>query len=412
MIQIPESKSLIPQCIPFAEGQKIYTFRASATDLLRIDLLHESGSAYQLQKLCAAAANNLYTAATKTLDAAQVAEFLDYRGIVVQHDIDIFQCTTSFYLLRRHLDELLPLLYDFLNAPRFAAEDFDIYIRRRKQEIQAAQMKTADVAHRLFYNTLFGDNHPLGSYARPEDADLLTVDAVSSFFAERYGRMNMVLSGNVDDEAIHAVSSLFGKGEGHNILPDMSSCGFDRTGLVCKNVPGAAQTTLRVGRVIPLKWNDPDYARFVLLTAMLGGYFGSRLMGNIREEHGYTYGIYAHTRICRGVIVFFITTDVASDTCVAAEEEIKHELQRLCDTPADENELELVKKVVVGDFIRSVDGVFERAERFGSMLSTGVDETFTDNLRTAIKETTADQLHVLAQRLLNPDSMLYCRVSP
>lgn len=412
MIQMPDTDTLVPQCFPLVDGQRMFVFKSSTTELLRIDLLHEAGSAYQQHKLCAATTNRMYTMATASLSSTQVAEFMDYRGIIVQNESDIFQCTTSFYLLRRHLDDLLPLLKSFLDEPGFTDDDFKIYLRRRKQEMLAAQMRTSDVAQRLFYSTLLGDNHPMGRYAQPEDADALALDAVKRFFADRYGRMDVVLSGNVDNVVFEKVALLSGAEKYQQRLPDLEVPELHRTGLVCRKVHGAAQTTVRVGRIIPLKWNEPDYARFVLLTTLLGGYFGSRLMENLREEHGYTYGVYARTRICRGVIVFFITSDVASDAAEAAENEIKNELQRLCDKPVDDDELELVKKVLVGDFIRSVDGVFERAERFCDMMATGVDEVFTDNLRQAVKETTAAQLHTLAQRLLSPETMLYCRVTP
>ena len=93
----------------------------------------------------------------------------------------------------------------------------------------------------------------------------------------------------------------------------------------------------------------------------------------------------------------------------AAEEEIRRELQRLCDEPVGDDELAMVKTVLIGDFIRSVDGVFERSERLRSMLATDVDETFTDNLREALQTTTADHLLQLSRRFLQPADMLYCR---
>lgn len=412
MIQLPETYTLIPQCKLLAEGQRLYSFRSSATELLRIDLIHEAGSIYQPSMLCASTANRLFSTATETLSSSQVAEFLDYRGIIVQSDSDYYQSTTSFYLLRRYLDDLLQLLEGFLHEPAFKKSDFDVLMRRRKQDLQAAMLKTSEVARKLFYSTLLGETHPMGRFATPEDADVLTLESVNRFFEERYGKMDVVVSGMVDDEVLKKVSALCGSCAQLKMAPDMVVPEIQKTGLVCDSVPSAAQTTLRVGRLIPLEWNHRDYADFILLTTLLGGYFGSRLMGNLREEHGYTYGIYARSRICRGVNIFFITADVSSDMAEAAENEIRQELQRLCDTPVDEQELELVKRVVAGDFIRSVDGVFERAERFCGMLSTGVDEIITDNLRKAINETTAVQLQSLAQRLFAPDSMLYCRVSP
>ncbi len=151
-----------------------------------------------------------------------------------------------------------------------------------------------------------------------------------------------------------------------------------------------------------------DYARFMLMTTVLGGYFGSRLMSNIREDKGYTYGIYARTQIYRGVIVFFITADVAGGMAQAALDEVNKELELLCKEPVADEELELVKTVLAGDFLRSVDGIFEKSARYCDMLGTCVDERLTDNLRSALQDTTPAQLQELAQRFLNPSDMTVC----
>lgn len=159
---------------------------------------------------------------------------------------------------------------------------------------------------------------------------------------------------------------------------------------------------------MPLRWDSAEYARLMLLVTALGGYFGSRLMMNLREDKGYTYGSYARTQIYRGAIVFYITADVAAGTADAAVGEVVRELDRLSNEPLEDEELQLVKTVLVGDFLRSVDGVFEISSRYCDMLGTSINERFTDNLRAAINETTAVQLQELAQRLLNSEAMTVC----
>ena len=131
-------------------------------------------------------------------------------------------------------------------------------------------------------------------------------------------------------------------------------------------------------------------------------------MRNIREDKGYTYGIYARTQIYRGCIVFYITADVAANTADDAVSQVFHELEQLAACPVSEDELALVKNVLVGDFLRSVDGIFELSSRYCDMLANGVDECLTDNLRKALNETTAAELQELAQRLLRVEEMTVC----
>ncbi|MBP5527114.1 MAG: insulinase family protein [Bacteroidales bacterium] len=408
MISLPDTATLLPQVHTADNGSNLYLFPSTSTELVKLDLIHEAGSAYQPQRLCAATANRLFTVASEKMSAAEVAEFMDYRGIILEHNPDTLTATTTVYFLRRYVDELLPVLADLLHRPSFPQEDLDVFLRKRKQELQASRLKTSDEARRMYYRALFGEEHPLGQFAVPNDADRLTRDMLLRFYQERYTRMDIVLAGNVDQEVIERVSGLSGESQIAKISA-LSRPVSTPTGLHSVTIPGAVQTTLRVGRVLPLRWDDPDYAAFMLLTTLLGGYFGSRLMSNLREDKGYTYGISARTQIYRGLVVFFITTDVAAGAAEAAEEEIRRELQRLCDEPVGEEKLQLVKTVMAGDFIRSIDGIFERSERFCSMLSTGVDERLTDNLRQALSSVTAADLHAVARRLLAPDAMIYCR---
>ncbi len=411
MISIPATDTLLPRWHTLPDGTRMPYFHSSGTEMLKLDIVSEAGSAYQPQLLCAAAANRLHTVASAEMDAAQVAEFMDYRGVVVEHNPDVLTATTTFYCLRRHFAELLPVVQRLLVAPAFPQADFDSYMQRRRHELMATRQKSVDMARRIFYQSLFGPNHPLGIYADPEAADRLQRQTVADYFAQRYAQRGVVLAGNVDDELLDAAAALVAHGTvGQQRIESLASdVSRPAQSQVECPIPGAVQTTVRVGRLLPFAWDDPDYADFMLLVTLLGGYFGSRLMGNLREDKGYTYGVAARTQIYRGTIVFYITADVAAGTAADSMEQIRLELRRLVDNPVSDDELQMVCNVMAGDFIRSVDGVFERSERFIQMQATDVDERLTDNLRAALTTVTPARLQQLARRLLDPDAMLYCR---
>lgn len=419
MISIPPTDTLVPRIHSVASGHQFYYF-PSDTELVKIDLLSEAGSAYQQQPLVAAAANKLFAVAGSRMDAEQLSEFFDFRGIIVESNNNTLQSATTFYTLSRHLDALLPVLDDLVHAPTFPEREFDIYRRERKQKIMASQQKTSDMARRLFYEALFGRNHPLGCYATPEDAENLSLDAVKQHYVDyhRAETLDIVLAGHVDDRLLGAMEKLSAgvagmppaKGKRINTLNyETQHAASQQEKRYDFSIPSSVQSTIRVGRILSLRWDDLDYARMMLLVTILGGYFGSRLMSNLREDKGYTYGIYARTQIYRGVIVFYITADVAGNAIDDAEKEIMHELQRLVDEPVSDEELDLVRTVLAGDFLRSVDGIFERSARFCDMLGTDITEQLTDNLRAALNETTAVQLQELAQRLMKPSDMIVCR---
>ena len=394
---LPSTESLLP----VSGGDALWLFPSASTSLVRIDLIDEAGAAWQSQPLVAGAAARLHLLASRHMSAPQVAEWLDYRGIVVESAVDNYSAHTTLYALRRYADELIDLVAGLRADPSFPADEFDLYCRRRRQQMHEAALEPRETARRRFYQALYPASHPLGCFAAPADVDRLSLDEVKRFYASRYAAPTaVVLSGDVDGIDPSPLRPAPCK------LTTLDEVGFAVSPAEPRPADGPRpQASLRIGRRLPLSWLDDDYARLMLLCTALGGYFGSRLMQNLREDKGYTYGIYSRTQIYRGELVFFITADVAADHADDAVEQVRLELQRLCDQPLDEAELQMVRTVIEGDFLSSVDGIFERAERLCSMLKTCVDERLTDHLRQALASATAADLLATARRWLQPDQM-------
>ena len=459
MLQPPSISSLIPQKHLLPNGQTLRYFPNNALGLVKLDITVEAGSRYQRFKCQAHAANQLFGEATAMRDAREVAEFLDFRGIVVERMADVCVSNLTFYFLRRYADELLPLVREMFDAPYsgdggspITQAMFDAYVAKRRQQLATGFQKTSYVARNRFYELLYGTKHPLGTYAKLEDIDALTLEAVNDFICERYalGTAHLVMSGDVDEELLAladrylASQSLGGMSEPSLPQPNPESGEEDglsrqrlllrgvdvRPGYVSYQLPNAVQSTIRIGCILPFfqldnqeipmrqrpllrgeadrlgfvsAINNSQFSQFMVLNTVLGGYFGSRLMSNIREDKGYTYGIYSTTQIHRGSIVFYITADVAKEATQSAVEEVFKEIDRLQQEPISAEELDRVRNYMMGDFIRSIDGVFEVSERYRQMASTHVVDPNpeTDPLATslleAITQVTPAQLQSLAQ---------------
>ena len=422
MLQPPSLIPLVPQSHTLPNGNMLQYFPNQALPLVKLDITLEAGSRYQQCKCLSHAANRLFGEVTAKSDAFQVAEFLDFRGIVVEKTIDVCTAVVTFYFLRRYADELLPLVREMFDQPLVTQPMFDAYVANRRQQLATGFQKTSYVARNRFYELLYGIDHPLGTYAKPDDVDALTPDAVTDFIHRHYRLANarIVLSGMVDDHLLSLTdrylapiqtSKLIVPGDSpasnpnEPLLPPPHS-GNQAIKIIVPGdspagIPNAVQSTIRIGRILPMPWDSPDYARFMVLNTVLGGYFGSRLMSNIREDKGYTYGIYSVTQIHRGSIVFYITADVAADVAQAAVDEVMNEINRLQQQPISEEELERVRNYMMGDFIRSIDGVFDLSERYRQMVATHVGEQLTTNLLDAIATATPEQLQTLAQTYLS-----------
>ena len=411
-----DRSGLEPQKYTMQNGQQLYFFVDNHINLVRLDIIFDAGTVFQNKKFQSAAAINLVTEGTTRRSAREIGEFMDYRGIVLEKGNDIVTASLSVYTLSRYLDELLPFLYEIITEASYPQEEFEVYMSKRRQQLLTNNRKTSYVARVCYYERLFGSEHPLGSFATVEDIDSLKVDDVRRFHHEHLQLSNarLVASGAITKEVLKKIDMLTSRFVNSNdqldydiVIPSpnpTSAIGF------CPiEVQGTVQNTLRVGRLLPMEWNDMHYARFMVLSTILGGYFGSRLMSNIREDKGYTYGVNALTQINRDSIVFYILTDVAADKAEPAMDEIRKELYRLRNEMVSEEELQLVRNCMLGDFVRSIDGVFERAERYVQMKSAGIDETFTDNFMVALDQdgTTVEQLQELAVDILDPDKLLF-----
>ena len=167
---------------------------------------------------------------------------------------------------------------------------------------------------------------------------------------------------------------------------------------------GAVQNAIRIGKRL-INRTNPDYPKLTVLNTILGGYFGSRLMTNIREEKGYTYGIGSGLVSLSQGGYFFITTDVGAAVYEDAVKEIYHEIVKLQEELIPENELSLVRNYLLGSFQRSIDGPFALAERFKSILLSGLGYNYFENYLTVIKNITSEELKTLAQTYLLTSEM-------
>lgn len=411
MIQPPSLNPLTPSSYRLPNGNAIDVFPSQVTELVRLDISFEAGAIRQECFHQAAIASKMIGEATMSKTAHQVAEFLDFRGIAFERSCATHSASIAIYMLRKYAEDMLSLLNEMITSPSFTAEAFNHHVAKRRQQMQSQSLRTSYVARNLFYEALYGRNHPLGSYAEPEDIDTLTLPVVERFIRQHYQleKAAITLSGCVDDDLLSLCAKYLSTPQPATVAhyeahyPPLPT---STQGLISRAMPNAVQSTLRIGRVLPFPWNHPDYCDFMVLSVVLGGYFGSRLMSNIREEKGYTYGIYSQTRIDRSHITFFITADVGIEVTRPALDEVMYEIGRLREERIPEEELNLVRNFMMGEFIRSIDGVFEIAERYVNLQDAEVNPLFTSRLLHSIQHVSAERLQQLAIQYLQPDDLL------
>lgn len=412
-------ENLIPRQYILSDGRPLRYFVSSNLPLVKLDFTFEAGSLYQDKKCQAAAASQLVCQASSRHTAAEVAEFLDFRGIIVERSADVCTGAVTVYFLRRYAEELFPLLRELFDAPVVAEQSFVAYVAKRRMQLLSGWQKTSVRARNAFYEAACGPGHPLGGYALPADADKLVIDDVRRFIRDRYSlsQASLMLGGDIDEALLLLADRCFSSPSPVALpqaaalpAPEPKASGTD--GVATIEMPQAVQSTIRMGRVLPFAWDSEECALFSVLNTVLGGYFGSRLMTNLREDKGYTYGIYSQMQVYRGAIVFFLTADVASESAGAALREIRAELERLRAEPVAPDELQRVCSYMRGDFLRSIDGIFELSERSRQMAASGCDERITRRLLETLRTVTPQRLHSLAQQMFAPGSLVTIVAGP
>ncbi|WP_370526579.1 M16 family metallopeptidase [Pedobacter sp. HDW13] len=230
--------------------------------------------------------------------------------------------------------------------------------------------------------------------------DLLT------YFKAAYAPNNctIVVSGKFDTTGFNLLDSSFGYNwEKSEVVKNTFSFNPTEKQFVYKEKPEALQSAIRIGQ-LAINRKHKDFPGLQILNTVLGGYFGSRLMANIREDKGYTYGIGSGISSLQQAGYLFISTEVGADVCGAALTEIYKEIDLLKTTLIGEEELNLVRNYMLGSMLGSLENVFSHADKFKNIYFSGLDYDYYSRYIETVKTITAEELLALANKYFTTES--------
>lgn len=391
-------------------GINVYTVNSGSQELTKIEFIFKAGMYYQDQTLVASAANNLLETGTKNYTANQISDGIDFYGSFFECAVDQDYSTLALFSLNKYLDESLHFVEEIIKYPTFPKDEFEIYLSNKKQKHLVNSQKVNVLARRRFTELLFGEDHPYGRDVKTEDFDRLTLDQVKAFYTSHYHSSNctIVASGKLPDNLLEILNRFVGQTTWGEIQPVEKPVLAPKTSSQRQHFiekGDAIQSAVRVGRILFNK-KDPDYFKFQVLNTILGGYFGSRLMANIREDKGYTYGIGSGLSSLVNSGYFFISTEVGADVTNNTLEEIYKEIKLLREELVDAEELETVRNYVLGQFLRSVDGPYALADKFKAIWEFGLGYDYFDRYFEAVKTVTPQELMALANTYLQEKDLV------
>ncbi|HPY82659.1 MAG TPA: pitrilysin family protein [Bacteroidales bacterium] len=391
-------------------GIELYSITVGEQEILKIDFMFAAGEWYQTTPLVSASTIQLLQEGSALYSADSIAEQLDFMGSYIYFNASKHTATITVYTLVKYFEETIKILEDVIKNPQFPEEKFRTYVAKKQQLYTLEREKVEVMAQKKFVQVVFGTQHPYGISHEPEEFLNLTVSQLKKFHAHFYNSNNckIVMSGKIKSEQHEIITRYFGDAA-WNVhksvitLPDYVIEPSEQKSHFVEKAD-AVQSAVRVGKLLVNKYN-PDYSTLQVLNTILGGYFGSRLMSNIREDKGYTYGIGSGIVSHKTAGYFVIVSQVGSNVCKQALNEIYYELKRLRTETIPDAEIQTVKNYMKAAIARNFDGPFALSESFKTILEYDLGYKYYMQFWKKIDKISASELKYLANTYLNEDSM-------
>lgn len=386
-------------------GVPVYVLNEGEQEVVKIELMFRAGKWYETKNLLADLANRMLREGTSGHTAREIADTFDFYGANLDTGSGFETAGTILYSLTREVDNVLPLLQEVLTDSIFPEKEFEIIANNRKQRLAVDLEKSDFLANRNFVNALFGQKHPYGRITEFDDFGQITVDDLKAFFKKYYHAANLIIivSGKFGDSLVKKLNQYLGnKDWARNHPAEEIAYPVEQSVQLSHHTEkaGSVQSSVVVGN-ISINKTHPDFLGFSILNTLFGGYFGSRLMTNIREDKGYTYGIYSSLVSYPHAGFLEIGAEVHKDARQATLTEIEREINRLRNEPVSGEELQIVKNYMSGKILRSIDGPLKFSETLKNLIIYDQDTSYIQQFLKTVREITGEELFRLANQYLD-----------
>lgn len=401
-IQTPV-RTTLPNGIPLT------VINAGEQEVVRMDVLFSGGRWQQSQKLQALFTNRMLREGTMKYTAATIAEKLDYYGSWLELSSSSEYAYITVYSLNKYLAKTLEVVESMIKEPLFPQKELQTILDTNIQQYLVNTSKVDFLAHRSLLKSLYGEQHPCGKIVMEEDYHTITPEVLREFYERHYhsGNCSIFLSGKVTDDIISRVTDIFGIPFGQYQL-QMPKSSFPFAAIPEKRIfterEDAMQSAVKMG-CTTITREHPDYPKLRVLMTLFGGYFGSRLMSNIREDKGYTYGISAGVVFYPDSGLLIVSTETDNEYVEPLIQEVYHEIDRLHLDPVSAEELRIVRNYMLGEMCRSYESPFSLSDAWIFIATSGLKDDYFARSLQAVNEITPAEIQDLAQRYLCKETL-------
>jgi predicted Zn-dependent peptidase len=401
--KIPEARKFL-----LKNGVPVYLIDAGIEDLVRIEFIFRAGNAVEDLPLLASTTNMMLTEGSQSYSSAKLNRLLDYYGAFYNLSVEKDRAGIVVIIINKHIEKVLELVKEILFRPRFPVTELSALMKKRLSWYLVNCDKVHNLAMDQFFESIFGKQHPYGRKVLPDDFKNMNPALLMDFHSKYYSAENMavIISGKILKRTTSLLNSFFGDIHFNRIYIE------DSVNMLKKqtrkkvhiNKRGALQAAIKIGSPTINK-RHPDYHGLKILDVILGGYFCSRLMKNIREEKGFTYGISSAVSSLDLSGFKVISTEVSKKNTQKTIDEIYKEIRLLQANPVEKAELEIVRNYMLGEMVRMFDGPFAIAESFKSAWEFDLDNSYYYKFADKIKTIDPDEITSLARTYYNIDEL-------
>lgn len=385
-----------------ANGIPVFYFDNPNLDLIHLLLQVKTGSLYQPAKHVCNFAYTLLRESSPRLTTQEMSEKLDYYGTNVTVNVGMDNVQILISVPKNNLPNILPVLAECIISPTYKADNLTIMKDKEIKNLAYNEQKTDYRSWRLMWREMLGEQFPtVSEFATPETLSSVTLKQLHDFHRQSFCAENVTLmvTGNLDaslEEHLRNIWSAIPHGIRSADVP-LISVPEEGNPLIYEEIPNCLQSSIVLCRHT-MGYNDPERTGFSVLNTLTGGYFSSRLMQNLRERQGLTYGVSSACTFFGNQSVFSICSDVNASQTKNAIEACHEELQRLQEEPVTNEELNMVKNYMTGMLLRAVDTSVNAMQKFAYWHRFGLDETEMERYFCDIKQVTSSNILNLAKK--------------
>lgn len=389
-----------------ANGLKVFSIDGGEQDLVRIEFIFSNINYDSKKPLQTFVTNTMLNDGTSELSSTEIADKIDYYGAFLQTEYANDHSTVTLFTLNKHLANTLPIVKAIISDSKFPQVELDTLVRNQKQKLSVSLEKNDFLSRKTFSKVLFGDTL-YGYDISASDYDQLDREQLLSYFKQAYQARNctVIVSGKVKENTISLIDKYFGKDWDGALDVQENKFSFEQgAGLMhYLEREDALQSAIRIGQ-ISINRTHADFPALQVVNTIFGGYFGSRLMANIREDKGFTYGIGSALVSLKNTGYFFIASEVGADVCGAALTEIEKEITILKEQPVTEGELSLVRNYMLGSMLGSLENSLSHADKFKNVYFSGLDYDYYSRYIHVVRNISAEEVRAIANKYLNFNS--------